>query len=367
MLFSIRRVLGIAAVTVAAAAPLCGQGAAPAPAPAPAPSPITVTGLVYTQFLYQLADTSYGVSRFDITRAYINILGKWSGGLQARITGDIFTNSDSSRAYRLKYAYAAYTPAKSPLTFKAGLIHTPWLDWEEALWDYRMQGAMAMDRDGYLSSADFGIGIDEKTGSDVTNGQITIVNGENYNKGTGDDGKDIMARFSVRVLESDDKSRVGGLRVSVYGQWGVPTSGGQRERAIMMLSYRSKIFTVAAEAAATRDTVSGTAVVAGVYPTAIAVQHPTNGHVYSAYGVFHIPQAKGKPGNAAIIARVDIQKPNSGGVNTQTTRYIAGVSYQLHPNWRLLADVDLLSYQTTPTAAQVLTQKTAYFQTQINF
>jgi hypothetical protein len=68
-----------------------------------------------------------------------------------------------------------------------------------------------------------------------------------------------------------------------------------------------------------------------------------------------------------LLARVDIQKPNSGGVNTQTTRYIGGVSYQLHPNWRLLADVDYLTYQATPTPAQKATQGQAYFQTQITF
>jgi len=58
------------------------------------------------------------------------------------VTGDIYTNADSSRSYRLKYAYFAWTPGASPLSYKLGLIHTPFLDWEEALWDYRMQGPM---------------------------------------------------------------------------------------------------------------------------------------------------------------------------------------------------------------------------------
>src|SRR5256886_17643233 len=79
--------------------------------------------------------------------------------------------SDSSLSYRLKYAFATYTPQGSPLTFKVGQIHTPWLDWEEALWDYRVQGTMAMDRAGYLSAADLGVGVDGKWGPDKVNFQ----------------------------------------------------------------------------------------------------------------------------------------------------------------------------------------------------
>ncbi len=354
MAFSIRQALGAAVFAAVAGTGLLAAQTPAAPAP---PPPVTVGGLVYTQFLYQLADTANHVNKFDITRAYVNVVGKWSGGLYARVTADIFTNADSSRAYRLKYAYAAYTPNKSPLTYKIGLIHTPWLDWEEALWDYRMQGQMAMERNGYMSAADFGAGIDGKLGPDKVNFQVAFVNGENYNKGTGDQRKDGMARLSVRILDTSDSSRVGGLRITAYGQYGKPTSGGQRQRLLGMISYRSKAMTFAAEAAATRDSTTGQA-----GPPAIAAATPTNGHVYSAFGVFHVPQSK-----AAVLARVDIQKPNSGGVNTRTTRYTAGVSYQLHPNWRLLADVDYLSYQSAPTPAQKATQGQAYFQTQISF
>src|SRR6059058_2026543 len=71
-----------------------------------------------------------------------------------------------------------YTPQSSPLTYKIGMIHTPWLDWEEALWDYRMQGQMALERgfmtttggqSNYISAADFGVGVDGKWGPDKIN------------------------------------------------------------------------------------------------------------------------------------------------------------------------------------------------------
>ena len=350
MAFSIRRALGVAVMTaVAGAGPLAAQGT-PAPAPVPAPPAITVGGVVYTQFLYQLKDTANHLNRFDITRAYVNVIGKFSGGLYTRITADIFTNADSSRAYRLKYAYVAYTPAKSPLTFKIGEIHTPWLDWEEALWDYRVQGQMAMERGGYLSSSDFGAGIDGKWGPDKVNLQIAFVNGDNYSKGTGDQRKDLMGRVSARLLTTNDSSRVGGLRLTLYGQYGKPTSGGERRYLLTMVSYRSKQIALAAEAAVTHDTATA------------PVKVPTNGHVYSAFAVYKFPKSK-----AAVLARVDVTNPQAGNGTDQQTRFVGGVSYQLHPNWRLLADWDFVSFQGTPTAAQEAVRSQALFQTQFTF
>src|SRR5256886_16552413 len=83
--------------------------------------------------------------------------------------------------------------------------------------------------------------------------QVTLVNGENYNRGTGDQRKDVMGRVSVRVMDTDDSSRVGGLRVTAYAQYGKPTGGGDRNRFLGMVSYRTKQITLAGEAAATPD------------------------------------------------------------------------------------------------------------------
>jgi hypothetical protein len=366
MMLSIRRALAVSALaTAVGAAALQAQGGAappPAPAPPPAakPSPVTVSGVVYGQFLYQLNDTINGQNNFDITRAYINVIGNFAKGVQTRITADIYSVSDASGTgganndngsydYRLKYAYVAYTPEGSPLTARFGLTQTPWLDWEEALWDYRMQGTMAMDRDGYMTAADFGAAVDGTWNKHQFDFQAGIYNGEGYHGGVGDENKDIMFRVSGRLVNTDDMSRIGGLRVTVYGGYGKPTGGGSRERGIVNVSYKSKMLTLAGEAASTVDSTS-------------AAKLKTNGHVYSAFGTFHFPGS-----DAALIARVDIQAPQSAVANNQTTRFIVGASYQLTPNLRLLLDVDHLSYQGTPTSAQYITSSTGYFQVQFTY
>src|SRR2546426_4567108 len=207
MMVPIRQALGVAVVAAAAGVgPLAAQQATPA-----APQ-VTTGALVYGQYLYQLKD-SLGAghqNQFSIQRAYINVVGRFSDGVYARLTTDIApTGANANQTVRLKYAYAAWTPNGSDLTYKLGLLHTPWLDWEEALWDYRMQGTMAVDRNGYMTASDFGAGIDGKWNSDQVNGQLTLVNGEGYSHGWGDKRKDVQARVSVRLMNTDDNSQIG--------------------------------------------------------------------------------------------------------------------------------------------------------------
>src|SRR5207245_2590828 len=222
-----------------------------AQAQAPQAPQVTVSGVSYLQYLYQLKDTANHNNNFDVTRAYINVIGRFSGGVTTRITVDVnrppAATTDNSLRYRLKYAFVTYTPQGSALTYKLGQIHTPWIDWEEALWDYRMQGQMAMERGGYLSSSDFGLGVDGNWKADRVNMQVGIYNGESYSGGTGDKRKDLMGRVSVRVKPTDDASRVGGLRITAYGQYGKPTTGGERSRLLGMVAYRTRLNALAGE------------------------------------------------------------------------------------------------------------------------
>ncbi len=353
----------------------------------PSSAQTSVGGVVYAQFLYNAAKDSLAadssiqhISNFDITRAYLNVTGRFPGGIATRVTADVFTNGNipGSRAFRIKYAYVAWTPDSSHLTFKLGQMHTPLLDWEEALWDYRMQGQMAMERGSpitgisYVSSSDFGIGMDGKWNADRLNLQLGIYNGENYNGALGDNRKDLMGRVSYRLLDTDDGTRVGGLRLTFYGQVGAPSSGGRRNRFLGMLSYRSMNVTVAAELAITKDSVTGgpTAVNNG----AIAAASPLrNGRVISAFAVFHFPRTR-----FSLIGRVDITDPQTDstaaapGLSDKTTRTILGASYQLAPNLRLLADVDLLSFESgfAPAAGNYATyanRNAAFFQAMFTF
>ena len=350
-------------------------GAALMLAARPAAAQTSVSGVVYAQWMYTLASDSLKadsnithINNFDITRAYINFNGSFAGGIKGRVTGDIYRVADGSLAYRLKYAHLTWTPEHSPLTFKFGQVQTPWVDWEESLWNYRMQGTVAMDRLGYETSSDFGAAVDGNFNSDLFNFSAGIYGGEKYNGALGDQRKDLEARASFRVLGTDDGSRVGGLRLTGYAHVGMPTTGGQRNRFMGMVSYRTNDLTLAAEYAAVTDSVTGgpSAVGGG---SAVAMSHQKKATVLSAYGVFHFPGTR-----FSVLGRADVVNANTADttVQSKSTRLIAGVAYQVGPNLRLLADVDMLSYKsgyvvTTSNYAAYVNRNVAYLQAMYSF
>ena len=319
--------LAVAAVGVFAS-PLAAQNQAPA-----APQ-ITVGGVVYTQ--YQYTDAAVHNNTFDVTRAYVNVLGRFSGGITTRVTADIIPSAVANQQLRLKYAFAAWTPTGSSLTYKLGMMQTPFVDYEETLWDYRMQGTIAVDRNGAMTSSDIGFGVDGKWNNDQVNGQIAVVNGEGYSGGTGDFHKDLEARVSVRVKPTNDASRVGGLRLTGYagvGKYGPAFAGNDRNRYLGQVSYRSQQFTLAGEFVSRKDSTQ-------------------TGRILTAFGVYHLTGGK-----VAVIGRVDLVDPDKNVANNKNTRIIGGLSYQLSPNVRLLADLDRLSFESGATATnQVLLQ-----------
>ena len=294
---------------------------------------VSVTGVVYTQYQYSDAPIA-AKSTFDMTRAYVNVLGRLANGINTRLTMDIIPSAATNQIYRLKFAYAAWTPARSSLTYKLGMINTPWVDFEETLWDYRMQGTIAVDRNPgggsplfTMTAADIGFGVDGRWNNDQVNAQFALVNGEGYSGGTGDFRKDFEARVSYRIQPTDDNSRVGGLRLSGYLGVGKATGGADRNRYLGMLSYRTTEYTVAGEYVSVKNAA-------------------VTGSIISAFGVYHLSP----PSKIAVIARVDIVDPNTNVANNKVTRLIGGASYQLSPNVRMLADLDRVKPQGGGTA-----------------
>src|SRR5438034_10444026 len=93
MTFSTRRALGVAVVaTAAGVAQLTAQGSPP--------PQVTVGGVVYTQYVYQLKDTLNHVNNLDITRAYGNKIGRFTGEDITRVTGTIYQSSSLYAAHR---------------------------------------------------------------------------------------------------------------------------------------------------------------------------------------------------------------------------------------------------------------------------
>lgn len=348
-----RRVIGL---LLAATAVI--HGSTPAQTPA-----VTVSGVGYVHYRYQLGiDSSFATpghaNNFDVERSYITVTGRLAGGISTRVTADVDGRSAANQlSFRLKYAFVGWTPEGSPLTWKIGMIHTPWIEWEEAVWGYRMQSTVATGRFGILPASDFGAGVDGTWNDGAVDVQAGIYNGEGYNRALGDPGKDVAARVSVRVANTDLMDRFGGLRVSGLAHVGQANGGGTRSRFMGMLSWKSKRITLAANYGITQDST--------------ADEKPeTKGTVASAYAVYTFPQEK-----IAVLARVDSYDADSDSdpgipslAEGRQTRWIAGVSYRLTPNVRVLLDADLLSLEHgSPSNAYDASRRTLYFHTEFRF
>ncbi|MCC7194775.1 MAG: hypothetical protein IT356_04380 [Gemmatimonadaceae bacterium] len=333
----------------AVALALCALAAQAARAQQAQPS-VSVSGVVYAHYAFQLSDTANHANAFDITRALMSVNGKFAGGLTARVSSDIYRAADSSTVFRLKFAYLAWTPDGSHLTYRFGLTQTLWIDYADQLWDYRMQGPTVLDRNGILFPADFGAAVDGSFRHDGLTFQAGIYDGEGYARGTGDRHKDVSARASVRLLDSDDSSRVGGLRLTAFALLGTPSGGGTRNRYTGQVSWRARRLTLGGEFTIASDSVR-TARVTSRESSAI-----------SAFGVLRLSESK-----AALVLRTDIYDPNTGKGGDRQTRFIAGVSYQVTPNWRTMLDLDRVSYEGTPDAAQQARRSTLYFHNQLVF
>jgi hypothetical protein len=328
-----RRILG----AVAALVMVAGQAQAQTPA---APQ-LTVSGTAYAQWNYNLSGDQH-MNAFDVTRTYINFNGKFANGVSTRITPDIYRNADGSLGYRLKYGYVSYQPNAGNVTYKFGLIQTPFVSRDEDLWDYRMQGSIAVDRNGVMSSADFGLSADAKLANGRFDLNAGIYNGEGYKVGEVDQRKDFMVRGSYLLSATNDNSSMGGFRVTGYAGIGKAAAGVARERYLGQLSYRTTQYTLAGEYVNVNN--------GGV-----------KGSIISAFGVYHMNS------QWALIGRVDQVDPNTDADNDANTRIIAGASYQLSPNLRLLGDVDLLSHEAGDPDVAVDPRNQALFQLQFTF
>ena len=220
-----------------------GSALAQTPAPAAAPEPdypiIRVGVLSYVQYDAEL-ENRQGYNAFDLTRGYININGQLSKNVRFRITPDVRRITDSTLAgtlvFRLKYAFVELdnlTGARSWVRF--GAHQTPWLDFEESIDRYRVQGTMFSEREGLIpGSSDFGAGIFTPVGKYIDL-QAGVYNGEGYSQTDANKFKSAQARVTVRPFAG--RGLANGFRLSGFYNKGWYAADRPRDLGIVMGSF----------------------------------------------------------------------------------------------------------------------------------
>lgn len=160
-------------------------------------------------------------NNFHVGRGYLTVEFKPLKWFEARITTDIHQDDHGDFKVRLKYLYGKFKiPFESRVITEpfaeVGVVHMPWLDYEEHINYYRLQGTMFMERNGLFNSADLGVTVGVLLGRKLprsyqkkvnkkypgTWGSLAlgVYNGAGYHGLEKNDNKVFEGRFSLRPL-----------------------------------------------------------------------------------------------------------------------------------------------------------------------
>ena len=290
-------------------------------------------------------------NKFAIKRGYVRITKELMPWFDAHITFDTTQASikdsklSDSIQVRIKYAYGKFKlPDFAFMTkpfIEAGVVHMPWLDFEEHVNFYRAQDTMFLERNKTFNSADFGITFVTLLGGEMNDDykknvnsyypgrygsmSVGIYNGGGYHAAEKNDNKAIEGRLTIRPLPDI----VPGLQLSYFGITGKGNKDTDPDWNVNlgMLSYEHQYITAIAQ-----------------YYKGKGNQSGDDEFKKDGYSIF----AEVKPMKQfSVFGRYEKFDPNTDADDNENTRYIIGAAYHLdkpHKNMIIL-DYDTVKYE----------------------
>ena len=275
------------------------------------------------------------ISRFNVKRGYLDIRKTITDYLSFRITPDVHQDDSGDWKVRIKYLHAKFTHEGNEVFGKPyaeiGIAHMPWLDFEEHVNLFRMQGTMFMERNSLFNSADLGIMIGANLGSELPEEyrdnvnshyagrwgsfQLGIFNGGGYH---GEDANNRMAlegRLTLRPIPD----ALPGLQLSVLGITGKGNTADAPDWNVFntMVSYESQFLN------ATGQYYAGTGNQKGTYVDVLGASNDQLG--YSAFAELRIPEHT----EYSFFSRYDrFDTDTSDDAADVTKRFILGFAWQ---------------------------------------
>lgn len=267
----------------------------------------------YLQYAAELENRE-GLNAFDVTRAYLNINAQLSPNVRFRFTPDIRRVTDGSLAgsltVRVKYAFAQFDNVLNERSWvRFGLHQSPWLDFEESINRYRVQGTVFSEREALIpGSADFGASYFTPLPAGYGEVHAGVYNGEGFGQTDPNKYKSVQGRLTMRPFPN--RGAANGLRLSAFYSAGSYAADRPRRLGIVMGSFEHT------NLVATLQRVSATENPSAVAPRDI----DRNG-----WSMFVEPR-QGPAGWAGIV-RVDAFDPDGSLLNNSQKRMIAGGAY----------------------------------------
>jgi len=276
-------------------------------------------------------------SSFNVTRAYINVTGNINHLISYRITPDITRqtltgagvtlNDQDSLVFRMKYAFGQFNlddAWKSKGSWvRLGAQQTPYVAWMEDIYRYRFQGQLAVEREGYLSSSDFGLSTHYNFPGNYGDVHAGYYNGETYARAEVNDQKGFQIRATLRPAPMIGWLK--GLRITGFYADDHYAQDDPRKRALAAITYEQKYVTVGAE------------YIKGIDQISDAVNRVRD----NTLSVWATPRL-GK--GWELLMRYDTTQPNED-VNATRWRNIGGVAYWFKTQAPTAAASLLLDYE----------------------
>ncbi|NUQ81463.1 MAG: hypothetical protein HUU10_07610 [Bacteroidetes bacterium] len=333
-----------------------GLLAQPVATPPPA-TPLSGLDISMQWFLGYVAGTDKQSAKdeFLLKRGYVDIRKKIDDTFSGKITTDITVDKEGDGKgdveVRLKYLYLKMNLESMALFHKPylefGMVHTPWIDFEQSINRYRVQGTMFMERANVVGSADYGIVLMSMLGGEMDEEyqrtvqssnagrwgsfSVGIFNGGGYHALEENANKTVQGRLSLRPVPD----YVPGFQVSVHGASGRGNTESAPDWHYLsgFLSWESAWLTLTAEQFSGKGTYGGEVVETGRPKDAV----PMIG--YSVFGDVKLWET-----GLSVFGRHDHVEKSGTLVNEESNRMITGLAWTFKKGSKMILDVDLLNH-----------------------
>jgi hypothetical protein len=312
---------------------------------------VKLGGTIFADYTYQdkpkVTDSNKNTihqSSFNVSRAYINVTGNISHLVAYRITPDIKTDTNDpatdkslsgSSVFRLKYAYGQINLDDwigKGAWLRIGAQQTPLVDFQEGIYRYRFQGPVFVDREGFLTSSDFGLSAHYALPNNFGDLHVGVYNGEGYSSqadATGaNDQKALQARLTIRPAPGVPILK--GLRLTGFIDGDDYVQKGAKQRLVGQVTFEHPFVNASFEYLDSKD--RKTPAVADIHAT--------------GWSAWANPKT---PFGLEALLRYEELKPNKD-VSAKKKRFVGGVSYwfpvQKGVTTAIMADYEQVKYDT---------------------
>ncbi len=311
---------------------------------------LETSGQWFLAFQQKETDGQVASNAFVLKRGYITFSKELSKNLSVRFTQDIITDEEGDDAgnieMRLKYCYLKYVPFNTGVLKKsfleAGMVHRPFLDFDERINSYRFQGTMFLERYKIINSADFGITYVALLGGELENpssrgitsgypgkyGSLAfgVYNGGGYHALELNRGKTVEGRLTLRPFTAFAP----GLQVTYAyaGGKGNTASAPRFENHCALISFESRFARTAVQYTKGFGNMAGTLVT-------------TEGKSMKVEGISAFAEVFAIPAKVSCFFRYDRFEILTSQDKKQ--RLIGGLAWSFYKKNRILLDADILN------------------------